>query len=123
MLAHTDPLELLAQDALIPVVFPYGATQLGSILDPSSSKQDLEEGASISIPLWMVKSLRHRGMIEVNWPAVYRERYRRKLNAGAECVSMKNLVRAAAETGSSRRGQCADADACTRAEHGQPCCF
>ncbi len=96
MLAQTDPLELLAQDALVPVTFNAGGTALGPSMDPSSGTRDLQPGTQVSVPLWMVRTLAERRMVNVRLPPVYSERYRRKLNAGAECVSLKNVVRARA---------------------------
>lgn len=96
MLDLTDPFELFAEDTLIPTKFAFGATGLGKNLNPGNVEKDLEAGAQADAPLWLVKPLLRREAVTVKVPAVYGDRYRRKLNAGAECVSLKNLVRAGA---------------------------
>jgi hypothetical protein len=95
MLDQTDPLELLAQDALVPVVFNTPATALGPVMDPGSTERDLPQGTSLSIPLWLVPSLHSRQFVTMRLPSVYTDRFRRKLNAGAEVVSLKSWVRMA----------------------------
>lgn len=90
MLDQTDPLELLAQDSLVPVHFRFGATGLGNSLDPGCHDVDVQAESNIDIPLWMVQPLAKRSMVAVKTPTIYGDRYRRKLNAGAECVSLKN---------------------------------
>lgn len=92
MLDLTDPLELFAEDTLIPTRFLFGATRLGKHLDPGSDERNLPAGTNTEVPLWLVKPLLKRGMVNIKPPAIYGERYRRKLNAGAECVSLKNTV-------------------------------
>jgi hypothetical protein len=93
MLDLAQPWELLAEETLVPVVFNTGATGLGKALNPGGSRQDIEPGDDLELPLWLVAPLQVRGAVYCKLPDVYRERYRQKLNAGAETVSFKNKVR------------------------------
>jgi hypothetical protein len=92
MLDLAQPWELLAEETLVPVVFNTGATGLGKALNPGGSRQDIEPGDDLELPLWLVAPLQVRGAVSCKLPDVYRERYRQKLNAGAETVSFKNKV-------------------------------
>mmetsp|Transcript_6723 Transcript_6723/g.14839 ORF Transcript_6723/g.14839 Transcript_6723/m.14839 type:complete len:209 (-) Transcript_6723:569-1195(-) len=90
MLDVCNPDELLALETLVPTEFRHGAYKLGKELDPGSSDRDVKEGAQLEVPLWIALPLAKMLMTNVKLPAVYSDRYRRKLNAGAECVSLKN---------------------------------
>lgn len=92
MLDLLDPLELFSEETAVETTFRFGATGLGKSLDPGSSEHDVQQGASVEAPLWLVKPLLRRSMATIKLPNVYGERYQRKLNAGAECVSLRNLV-------------------------------
>jgi len=50
-------------------------------------------GAEADVPLWLTRPLLRRSMASIKLPPVYSERYQRKLNAGADCVSLKSMVR------------------------------
>lgn len=90
MLNLLNPNELLAEDALVPATFRYGALGVAKGLDPGSTTADIAKGASLPTPLWLLVDLHRRGLVALDLPDVYKERYRRKLNAGAECVSLRN---------------------------------
>lgn len=90
MLNLLNPNELLAEDALVPATFRYGALGVAKGLDPGSTTADITKGASLPTPLWLLVDLHRRGLVALDLPDVYKERYRRKLNAGAECVSLRN---------------------------------
>ena len=92
MLDLLDPHELLAESCSVPTTFLYGAAGLGRGLDPGSTDRDVKEGSQLETPLWLALPLTRRGMATIKVPVVYGERYQRKLNAGAECVSLKNLA-------------------------------
>eukprot|EP00798_Chlamydomonas_sp_ICE-L_P014512 gene14512-20541_t len=90
MLDLLDPLELFAEESLIPSTFKYGAEGLGKSLDPGGNEKDLAAESKVEIPLWLLQPLSKRGMVTFKMPLMYSDRYKRKLNAGAEVVSFKN---------------------------------
>jgi GINS complex subunit 3 len=93
MLGLLDPHELFAEETVIDTTLRFGATGLGRSLDAGSSEEDVQAGAPIQVPLWLVRPLLLRSMATVRLPHIYNDRYQRKLNAGAECMSLKNQVR------------------------------
>lgn len=90
MLNVMIPDELFAEETLISATFEYGARGVAKGLDPGSTKADLEPGSRVQVPLWLIPDLNKRAMVSIQMPEVYNERHRRKMNAGAECVSLKN---------------------------------
>ncbi|KAL6750183.1 hypothetical protein V8C86DRAFT_1814467 [Haematococcus lacustris] len=92
MLDLTDPLALFAEEVLVPTRFTYGATGLGKSIDPGGNENDVAKDTDVELPLWLVRPLKRREMVSLKLPALYRDRYRRKFNAGAECVSLKNTA-------------------------------
>jgi hypothetical protein len=92
MLGLIDPLELFSEDTPVETNFRFGATELGRSLDAGSSERDVLPGAQVEAPLWLMRPLVQRSLATIRMPVIYRERYQRKLKAGAECVSLKNLV-------------------------------
>eukprot|EP00983_Pelagomonas_calceolata_P096172 1158099-Pelagomonas_calceolata.AAC.2 len=95
MLDLLNPLEIFSEETPVETTFRFGATGLGKTLDAGSSEDDVQPGASVEAPLWLVRPLVGRSMASIKLPAIYGERYQRKLNAGADCVSLKNMVSAA----------------------------
>lgn len=93
MLDLVEPGSLMADSTTVPARFVYGASGLGKSLDPGSASRNVEADAQVDAPLWLVKPLLERHMVAATPPVVYGERYQRKLNAGADCVSLRNLVR------------------------------
>ena len=87
-LMNTD--ELFAEESLIPATFTYGARGIAKGLDPGSTRKDLARGQTVSIPMWLVPDLVRRALCTITMPEVYNERHRRKMNAGAECLSLRN---------------------------------
>lgn len=79
----------LAEETLVPTVFPAGLQGLAKALDPGTTANDLAPATRVDAPLWLSAPLMRRGMITLSLPEVYNERYQRKLNAGAECVNFK----------------------------------
>ncbi|GAX84711.1 hypothetical protein CEUSTIGMA_g12133.t1 [Chlamydomonas eustigma] len=90
MLNLCHPHELLAEESTIQTVFNYGAVGIAKGLDLGSTKADVEVKGRICAPLWLLPDLYKRNMISFEMPEVYNDRYRRKFNAGAECLSLKN---------------------------------
>jgi GINS complex subunit 3 len=106
---YFDVNSILSEDTLIPTTLPCGMSDLGKVIDPSMSQLDLPPGAHVSLPFWVAKALLQHSMAEVEPPAVYGERYtdvtslihtrclkqhiirryRRKMEAGAECVNLR----------------------------------
>ena len=100
MLDRLDPDELFAEMTLIPVKFNMATSGLARNLDPSSTTNGIASGAQLDVPLYLATGLCRRHIVDIRLPAVYKERYRRKLNAGAECVSFKNMAPYFYEVGS-----------------------
>jgi GINS complex subunit 3 len=92
MLDQLEPHELLAEACSAPTTFLYGAAGLGRVLDAGGTDRDVKQDQELEVPLWLAMPLTKRGMAKIRRPVVYGERYQRKLNAGAECVSLKNLA-------------------------------
>ena len=85
-----NPESLFADETLISATFSYGARGVAMGLDPGSTKANLEPGQAVKVPLWLIPDLFKRAMVTIQMPEVYNERYQRKMNAGAECVSLRN---------------------------------
>lgn len=90
MFAGLNPHELLAEETQMQTTFIYGVLDVAKKLDPGSVSDNLAPQASVPVPLWLIPDLHRRGLVEFELPEVYKERYRRKMNAGAECVSLRN---------------------------------
>lgn len=47
-------------------------------LDPSSETKDMEQGTSLELPYWIVKTLSNRevNVLEVEPPKIFKENYR-----------------------------------------------
>jgi GINS complex subunit 3 len=90
MLNVANPQELLAEETLIPSTFKYGAVSIAKGLDPGSTKSDILKEGRMGIPLWLLTDLHRRKLATFDLPEVYKNRYRRKMNAGAECLSLRN---------------------------------
>ena len=82
--------ELFAEETCIPVTFTYGARSIARGLDPGSTRNDLEKGQTVMAPMWIVPDLVKRALVSIAMPEIYNDRHRRKMNAGAECLSLRN---------------------------------
>lgn len=84
---------VLAEETLLMTTFTHGATGIAKALDPGTAQADIKADAEVDIPLWLLSPLHQRGMAALKkLPDIYNERYRRKLNAGAECMNLKRLA-------------------------------
>lgn len=79
----------LAEETLVPTTFSFGLQGLAKALDPGTTSNDLASSSRVDAPLWLAAALTRRGMASLALPDIYSDRYRRKLNAGAECVNFK----------------------------------
>jgi GINS complex subunit 3 len=79
----------LAEETLVPARFVHGLQSVARVLEPGSSSNDIEQGAKVETPLWLAAAMTARSLATLGLPEMYQERYRRKLNAGAECVNFK----------------------------------
>ncbi|GLC47286.1 hypothetical protein PLESTB_000225200 [Pleodorina starrii] len=79
----------LAEETIVPARYKFGAYGVARVLEPGSTSSDLEAGAKVDTPLWLATALTRRGMASLTPPEIYLERYRRKLDAGAECLNLK----------------------------------
>lgn len=79
--------ELFAEETQVTALFKFGA--LG-VAEAGSMKASVEAGDAVAVPLWLVPDLFKRQFISFDMPDVYNERHRRKFNAGAECMSLRN---------------------------------
>ena len=79
----------LAEETIVPTTFTYGLQGLAKALDPGTTSVNLAAGSRVDAPLWLATALCRRSIAGVGLPEIYNERYRRKLNAGAECVNLK----------------------------------
>ncbi|EFJ43402.1 hypothetical protein VOLCADRAFT_66001 [Volvox carteri f. nagariensis] len=79
----------LAEETIVPARYSFGAAGVAQVLEPGSSSNDVQAGDKVDTPLWLAAALTRRGMATISLPEVYQERYRRRLNAGAECFNLK----------------------------------
>lgn len=79
---------------------------LGRSLCEGSDELDVQPGTQAEVPLWLVRPLLRRAMASIKLPMVYGERYQRKLNAGADCVSLRSMVRACSQPSTPHSGLC-----------------
>ncbi|GLI65624.1 hypothetical protein VaNZ11_009194 [Volvox africanus] len=80
---------VLAEETIVPVRFNFGARGVAQVLDAGTSDHDVQAGSKINAPLWLAVALTRRGMSTLCPPEEYQERFRRKMNAGAECHNLK----------------------------------
>lgn len=92
MLDLLDPHVLFAEDTPVDTTFRFGATGLGRSLDAGCSDRDVAPGTQTEVPLWLTRPLLRRSMATIRLPIIYSDRYKRKLNAGADCVSLRSMV-------------------------------
>lgn len=85
--AYFDPRAILAEDTLTSVELFYGVAGLGLSLDPGCTTADLPERSKVELPLWLVQALKAREFVQIELPQVYKEKYREKCEAGAECLN------------------------------------
>nr|ADF43165.1 97782m [Chlamydomonas reinhardtii] len=79
----------LAEETTVPLKFKYGILGVARVLEPGSTNNDIDSGTKVDAPLWLAAALSRRGMTSFGAPELYSERYRRKINAGAECMNLK----------------------------------
>ncbi|XP_015918450.2 DNA replication complex GINS protein PSF3 [Parasteatoda tepidariorum] len=82
--------DILATEERLPCRFDQGVKKLG-FLDPSSGTADLAQGTKLEIPLWMAQALQSRRIISIDLPKVYKEGYRKILNADATIVDLHKM--------------------------------
>ncbi|KAG2454884.1 hypothetical protein HYH02_000715 [Chlamydomonas schloesseri] len=79
----------LAEETTVPLRFKFGVAGVARVLEPGSTANDISAGTKVEAPLWLSAALSRRGMASMSAPEMYSERYRRKINAGAECMNLK----------------------------------
>ncbi|PNH01340.1 putative DNA replication complex GINS protein PSF3 [Tetrabaena socialis] len=79
----------LAEETIVPARFKFGVHGVARVLEPGSTSNDVEPEAKVDAPLWLAAALGRRSMVTISLPETYHERYRRRLNAGAECINLK----------------------------------
>lgn len=79
----------LAEESVVPTRFKFGVLGIAKALEPGSTGNDVEAGGKVDAPLWLAGALTRRGMTTFTLPDVYSERFRRRLNAGAETMNLK----------------------------------
>ena len=91
--SYYDVRAILAEEERVPVRFNTGVAGLGRQLNPSASDEDLAEGSSVELPLWLVPHLATRNMLRVKLRKCFGERTRRELEAGAGKVALRDQCR------------------------------
>lgn len=89
MTDYYNPHHILADETVVPVRFLSSVTGLGRALDPSCHDLDLPADTTVELPVWLALPLAKRGMVELKTPGTYGEKFRRRMNAGAECIRLK----------------------------------
>ncbi|GAB4822740.1 hypothetical protein N2152v2_009786 [Parachlorella kessleri] len=80
---------ILASETLAPARLVSGITGCGTIIDPSSDSNELVAGAVVEMPVWLIRSLAQRNMVQPELPIYYRDKMRRKMKAGAGVEELK----------------------------------
>ncbi|KAJ9598874.1 hypothetical protein L9F63_026591 [Diploptera punctata] len=84
--------DIFATQERLPCKFLVPVHRLG-FLDPSSENEDLAEGTSLELPLWLPRSLtaQRRHLVTIDIPKVFKEAYREILKADASVVDLHKL--------------------------------
>ncbi|PSC75387.1 putative DNA replication complex GINS PSF3 [Micractinium conductrix] len=80
---------IAAEETYVPVRLVHGVTGVGTVIDASSDRADLQPGARLDMPLWMVPAMAGRNMLQVDLPIFYGNKMRRKMKAGAGCEDLR----------------------------------
>lgn len=88
--SYYDCQAILAEETMVPVDFLTSATGVGQALDPSSDAADLQRGARVEVPFWMVKGLTDRNMASLRMPKCFGPKLRKKVKAGAQFVDLRS---------------------------------
>lgn len=80
---------ICAGEVLAPAKIVSGMTGCGTVVDPSSDSNELAPGTVVDMPVWLIKSLAHRNMVQPQLPIYYGNKMRRKMKAGAGCEELK----------------------------------
>ena len=91
-LDYFDIDDIIATQGRIPSKLEAQIYNLG-FLDPSSEGNDLQAGAKLELPLWLVKELcnRRRKIVTVDIPKAYKDNYREIFKADASVVDLHRL--------------------------------
>eukprot|EP00752_Nemacystus_decipiens_P004561 g4163.t1 len=79
---------ILSEEVRVPCVFALDAVGMG-VLDPTTSDEDLSQGAKVDFPLWMARPLAGKGMVDLDLPKHYTDRFREQLEAGPGAVNLR----------------------------------
>eukprot|EP00904_Undaria_pinnatifida_P000017 jgi/Undpi1/10015/HiC_scaffold_28.g12469.m1 len=85
---YYDLESILSEEERVPCVFTLDAMGMG-MLDPTTSEEDLAQGAKVEFPLWMARPLAGKGMVELDLPKHYTDRFREQLEAGPGAVNLR----------------------------------
>ncbi|XP_054277349.1 DNA replication complex GINS protein PSF3-like [Macrosteles quadrilineatus] len=85
---------ILASQERVPCKFTKKILNMGH-LDPSSETKDMEQGTSLELPYWIVKTLSNRevNVLEVEPPKIFKENYRDILKADANVVDLHKMCK------------------------------
>ncbi|CAM9887482.1 unnamed protein product [Ectocarpus sp. 4 AP-2014] len=80
---------ILSEEIRVPCVFTLDAVGMG-VLDPTTSDEDLSQGAKVDFPLWMARPLAGKGMVNLDLPKHYTDRQAvEQLEAGPGAVNLR----------------------------------
>mmetsp|Transcript_17789 Transcript_17789/g.28031 ORF Transcript_17789/g.28031 Transcript_17789/m.28031 type:complete len:206 (+) Transcript_17789:41-658(+) len=78
----------LAEEERIPCTFQIDALGMGE-LDPSTREEDISKGDTVDLPLWLTETLAEKGMVKVEFPKQYGERFQEHLLAGPGALKLR----------------------------------
>ncbi|CAM9320591.1 unnamed protein product [Hapterophycus canaliculatus] len=80
---------ILSEEVRVPCTFTLDAIGMG-VLDPTTSDEDLSQGAKVDFPLWMARPLAGKGMVDLDLPKHYTEKFREQLEAGPGAINLRD---------------------------------
>lgn len=83
MSQYTDVEAILADETLIPVTWRTSSRGLGRALDPGADSDDIINGTQLDLPLWMIREVAKRHMVDLHLPGFFGHLMERRLRAGA----------------------------------------
>ncbi|POM58087.1 DNA replication complex GINS protein psf3 [Phytophthora palmivora] len=97
-MSYTDIDVILAEDERVKCKFTTDVLDCG-FLDPSCREPDLSKGATMELPLWLVRPLAKRGDVSATPPHYLTKRFRRMLKAGPSSVNLREFSTYVMEVG------------------------
>lgn len=73
----------MADETLVPVTWRTASRGLGRALDPGADTDDIAAGTQVDLPLWLIRSIVNRHMVDLHLPGFLGPVMQKRLRAGA----------------------------------------